>query len=134
MAFRCFAFCFWYVSVFHLKWQFSCIQISEGIRSTSNKYAGLCRRETGGYFYARRKEEKYGLTNHKAAGKTGPLLGTKAVRQLPERKLPAAGWIGGAQLRAAIMQKRYLLPLLSESGPSKGNEIVQTDLNAKSET
>ena len=81
-----------------------------------------------------KKGGRYGPTNHEAAGKSHPLLGTKAVCQLPERKLPAAGWIGGAQLRAAIMQKRYLLPLLSESGPSKGNEIVQTDLNAKSET
>ena len=36
---------------------FSSIQISEGDDTTSNEYGGQCRRETGGYFYARRKED-----------------------------------------------------------------------------
>ena len=45
------------VSIFHIKIAFSSIQISEGDDTTSNEYDGHRRRETGGYFYARRKED-----------------------------------------------------------------------------
>ena len=51
-----FRFSFCRVSIFHIKIAFSSIQISEGDDTTSNEYDGQCRRVTGGYFYARRKE------------------------------------------------------------------------------
>ena len=85
MDFPCFAFRFSYVSIFHIKIAFSCIQISEERNLPQMNTPGSCRRETDGYFYAQRKGVRYGVTHHTEAGRANPEFGTKAVRQLLAR-------------------------------------------------
>ena len=103
MDFCCFAFRFCCVSIFHIKIAFSSIQISEGRNLPQMNTPGYAVGKPAAIFMPK-KGGRYGPTNHKAAGKRHPLLGTKAVCQLPERKLPAAGWIGGTHLCTAFVQ------------------------------
>ena len=77
------------------------------------------------------KGGRCGLTNHKAAGSTNTQIGKVAVHQFRGWKLPAAGRTGGMYLCTASVQKRHLLPLLSESGTSPGKSIVHTDQKPK---
>ena len=64
---------------------------------------GSCRRKTGGYFYAQRKGGRYGSTHHKGAGRTDLQFGAKAMRKLPQRKLPATERTEGTHLCTAFM-------------------------------
>lgn len=131
MAFHCFAFRFCRVSIFHIKFVFSSIQISEGGNTTTNEYAGQLPSGNRRLFLCPKKGGRYGLTNHKAAGSTNTQIGKVAVRQFCGRKLSAAGRARGMYLCTASVQERHLLPLLSESGTSLGKSIVHTDQKSK---